>query len=142
MKTRRTRASDIERNWYLVDAGDKPLGRVASLVARVLMGKHKPYYEPFLDTGDFVVVINVRKVHVQDKKRTQKMYYRHSGYPGGLKAMSLGQMLDKKPERVMRLAVKRMLPKNRLGRRMLRKLKVYAQGSHPHEAQRPQPLPI
>lgn len=140
MKTRRTRQSEIEKSWYLIDAEDKPLGRVASQVARLLMGKHKPYFEPFLDTGDFVVVVNAQKVYVQEKKRKQRIYYRHSGYPGGLKATALGEMLARKPEEVMRLAVKGMLPKSRLGRKMIGKLKIYAEASHPHEAQNPQPL--
>jgi large subunit ribosomal protein L13 len=140
MKTRRTRQPEIEKSWYLIDAEDKPLGRVASQVARLLMGKHKPYFEPFLDTGDFVVVVNAQKVYVQEKKRKQRIYYRHSGYPGGLKATALGEMLARKPEEVMRLAVKGMLPKSRLGRKMIGKLKIYAEASHPHEAQNPQPL--
>jgi large subunit ribosomal protein L13 len=142
MRTRRTKASEIQRSWFLIDAQDRPLGRVASQVARLLMGKHKPYYEPHLDTGDFVVVINADKVYVQERKRLQKIYYRHSGYPGGLKATPLGEMLARKPEEVLRLAVKGMLPKNSLGRQMLRKLKVYAGSTHPHEAQRPQPLAL
>lgn len=125
-----------------MDAEDKPLGRLASEVARLLMGKHKPYYEPFLDTGDFVVVVNAQKVYVQDRKLHQKVYYRHSGYPGGLKQTPLADMLASKPEEVIRLAVRGMLPKNRLGRRMIRKLKVYAEGAHPHQAQRPQPLTL
>lgn len=142
MKTRRTKGSEIERTWYLVDAKEKPLGRVASQVARFLMGKHKPYFEPFLDTGDFVVVINAKKVSVQERKRTQKLYYRHTNYPGGLKRTPLGEMLAKKPDEVIRLAVRGMLPKNRLGRQMLRKLKVYGEEVHPHEAQRPKPLAL
>jgi large subunit ribosomal protein L13 len=106
------------------------------------MGKHKPYYEPFLDTGDFVVVVNAQRVYVQDRKLQQKAYYRHSGYPGGLKRTPLAEMLARKPEAVIRLAVKGMLPKNRLGRRMIRKLKVYAEDTHPHDAQRPEPLTL
>ena len=140
MKTRRTRESEIQRAWHLVDAQDKPLGRVATQVARLLMGKHKPYFEPHLDTGDFVVVINAQRVSVQDRKRTQKLYYRHSGYPGGLKSTALGDLMARKPQEVIRMAVRGMLPKNSLGRQMLRKLKVYGQGAHPHEAQTPQPL--
>lgn len=142
MSTRRTKASEIQRAWLLVDAQDRPLGRVASQVARLLMGKHKPYYEPHLDTGDFVVVVNADKVYVQRRKKLQKLYYRHSGYPGGLKATPLGEMLQRKPEEVLRLAVRGMLPKNSLGRKMLRKLKVYAGGEHPHQAQRPQPVAV
>ncbi len=140
MKTPRTRESEIRRAWHLVDAQDKPLGRVASQVARLLMGKHKPLYEPHLDTGDFVVVVNAQRVYVQDRKRLQKIYYKHSGYPGGLKATPLGEMLTRKPEEVLRMAVRGMLPKNSLGRQMLRKLKVYGGPDHPHEAQRPQAL--
>lgn len=142
MKTRRTRGSEVQRAWHLVDAGDRPLGRVASQVARLLMGKHKPGYEPHLDTGDFVVVINAQRVYVQERKRAQKIYYRHSGYPGGLKSTVLGEMLARKPEEVLRIAVRGMLPKNSLGRQMLRKLKVYGGSTHPHEAQRPQPLAL
>lgn len=140
MKTPRTRASEIHRAWHLVDAQEKPLGRVASQVARLLMGKHKPVYEPHMDTGDFVVVINAQKVYVQDRKKLQKIYYRHSGYPGGLKGTPLGEMLTRKPEEVLRMAVRGMLPKNSLGRQMLRKLKVYGGPTHPHEAQKPQVL--
>jgi large subunit ribosomal protein L13 len=142
MKTRRTKASDIARSWYLVDAENKPLGRIASRVARVLLGKEKTYYEPFLDTGDFVVVVNAAKVYAQERKRRQKMYYRHSTYPGGLSQTPLGDMMSRKPEEVIRLAVKGMLPKNRLGRKMIKKLKVYSGSVHPHEAQRPEPLPL
>lgn len=140
MKTPRTRASEIQRAWHLVDAQERPLGRVASQVARLLMGKHKPVYEPHMDTGDFVVVINAQKVYVQDRKRLQKIYYRHSGYPGGLKTTPLGEMLTRKPEEVLRMAVRGMLPKNSLGRQMLRKLKVYGGPTHPHEAQKPKVL--
>jgi large subunit ribosomal protein L13 len=106
------------------------------------MGKHKPYYEPHLDTGDFVVVVNAEKVYVQPKKKIQKIYYRHSGYPGGLKATRLAEMLARKPEEVLRIAVRGMLPKNSLGRKMLRKLKIYAGSEHPHQAQRPQPVAL
>jgi large subunit ribosomal protein L13 len=142
MKTRRTKESEIERTWHLIDAADKPLGRLSSQTARLLMGKHKPHFEPFLDTGDFVVIINADKVHVQDKKLIQKLYYRYSGYPGGIKSLSLGEMLSKKPQDVIRYAVKGMLPKNRLGRKMIKKLKIYASESHPHGAQQPQVLEI
>jgi large subunit ribosomal protein L13 len=142
MKTRRTKASEIQRSWLLVDAQDRPLGRVASEIAKLLMGKHKPYYEPHLDTGDFVVVVNAEKVYVQPKKKIQKIYYRHSGYPGGLKATPLAEMLARKPEEVLRIAVRGMLPKNSLGRKMLRKLKIYAGSEHPHQAQRPQPVAL
>jgi large subunit ribosomal protein L13 len=140
MSTTRTRESDIQRSWHLVDAEGKPLGRVASQIARLLMGKHKPYFEPHLDTGDFVVVINAQRVYVQEKKRIQKLYYRHSGYPGGLKSAALGDLMTKKPQEALRMAVKGMLPKNSRGRQMLRKLKVYGGTNHPHEAQGPKPF--
>lgn len=128
---------DENRNWYTVDVGGKTLGRVASQIAKVLIGKHKPEYTPFIDTGDFVVVINADKIRVTGKKLSDKKYYRHSGYLGGLKEKNLEEMLADKPEEVIKLAVKRMLPKNRLGRQMLKKLKVYAGETHPHEAQKP-----
>ncbi|AEI15589.1 ribosomal protein L13 [Flexistipes sinusarabici DSM 4947] len=128
---------DENRNWYTVDVEGKTLGRVASQIAKILIGKHKPEYTPFIDTGDFVVVINAEKIRVTGKKLSDKKYYRHSGYLGGLKEKNLEQMLTDKPEEVLKLAVKRMLPKNRLGRQMLKKLKVYAGESHPHEAQKP-----
>ncbi|HCW93087.1 MAG TPA: 50S ribosomal protein L13 [Flexistipes sinusarabici] len=128
---------DENRNWYTVDVEGKTLGRVSTQIARILIGKHKPEYTPFIDTGDFVVVINAAKIRVTGKKLSDKKYYRHSGYLGGLKEKNLEQMLDDKPEDVIKLAVKRMLPKNRLGRQMLKKLKVYAGESHPHEAQKP-----
>ncbi|MEC9491776.1 50S ribosomal protein L13 [Flexistipes sp.] len=128
---------DENRNWYTVDVEGKTLGRVASQIAKILIGKHKPEYTPFIDTGDFVVVINAEKISVTGKKLSDKKYYRHSGYLGGLKEKNLEQMLADKPEDVIKLAVKRMLPKNRLGRQMLKKLKVYAGESHPHEAQKP-----
>jgi large subunit ribosomal protein L13 len=142
MKTRRTRESEIARSWYLVDASDKPLGRLASAVASVLMGKNNPHYEPFLDTGNFVVIVNARRVYVQDRKLHQKVYFRHSGYPGGLKGTPLAEILARKPEELIRMAVRGMLPKNRLGRKMIKKLKVYAEPTHPHEAQSPQPLTL
>ncbi|TYB34186.1 MAG: 50S ribosomal protein L13 [Flexistipes sinusarabici] len=128
---------DENRNWYTVDVEGKTLGRVASQIAKILIGKHKPEYTPFIDTGDFVVVVNADKIRVTGKKLSDKKYYRHSGYLGGLKEKNLEQMLADKPEDVIKLAVKRMLPKNRLGRQMLKKLKVYAGETHPHEAQKP-----
>jgi len=137
MKTTWAKKDELKRNWYLVDVQDKVLGRVASQIAKILMGKHKPEYTPFIDTGDFVVVVNAEKVAVTGKKMTDKYYYRHSGYLGGLKSKNLEQMLDSKPEDVIRLAVKRMLPKNKLGRQMLKKLKVYSGQEHPHDAQKP-----
>ena len=140
MKTYVTNPSEVEREWYVVDATGQTLGRLASRVATVLRGKHKPVYSPSVDTGDHVIVINADKIHVTGRKLDQKIYYRYSGYPGGLKETTLRIMLDKRPTRVIRLAVRGMLPKNRLGRQMLRKLKVYAGPDHPHAAQQPKPL--
>ena len=128
--------------WYMVDAEGKTLGRLASQVASVLRGKHKPSYSPHLDMGDYVIVVNAEKVRVTGDKMRQKMYYRHSGYPGGFRAVSLEDMLARKPEAVIVHAVKGMLPKNRLGRKLRRKLKVYRGPSHPHAAQQPEPLEI
>ncbi len=133
---------EIHRNWWVIDATDQVLGRLASRIALLLMGKRKPEYTPHLDTGDFVVVVNAEKVRLTGKKLDQKMYYRHSGYPGGLKVRTARQMLESHPERVIQLAVKRMLPKNRLGRRMLKRLKVYAGPVHPHAAQKPKFLDL
>jgi large subunit ribosomal protein L13 len=142
MKTHSTKPSEIEREWYLVDAEDKTLGRLASEIAKVLRGKNKPLYVPHLDTGDYVVVINAEKIHVTGRKLDQKMYYSHSGYPGGLKSITLRERLKRHPTRVIRSAVWGMLPHNRLGRAMIKKLKVYAGDSHPHEAQRPKRLQL
>jgi len=135
MKTYSTKASDIEREWHVIDASGKILGRLASEVARLLRGKHKPIYVPHLDTGDYVIVINADKVRVTGNKAKQKLYYRHSGYPGGLKSTSLAEMMESHPTRVIEHAVKGMLPKNPLGRAMFKKLKVYAGPNHPHQAQ-------
>ncbi len=140
MRTHSTKPSEIERQWFVVDARGQTLGRLASEIAKILKGKHKPIYAPHLDTGDFVIVINAEKIHVTGRKMDQKMYYRHSGYPGGLKSITLREQLKRHPTRVIRSAVKGMLPHNRLGRAMLRKLKVYAREAHPHEAQQPKPL--
>lgn len=142
MKTVSMRAEDVRHGWYLVDAEDKTLGRLATEIARRLRGKHKPEYTPHVDTGDYVVVINAGKVKVTGSKTTDKMYYRHSGYPGGIKSRSFAQMRDSHPERVIEKAVKGMLPRNPLGRAMLKKLKVYPGGEHPHSAQQPEPLEI
>lgn len=142
MKTYSTRPSEIQREWYVVDAEGKTLGRLASEIAKVLRGKNKPIYAPHLDTGDYVVVINAEKVHVTGRKLDQKMYYRHSGYPGGLTSISLREQLKRHPTRVIRSAVWGMLPHNRLGRAMIKKLKVYAGDSHPHQAQQPKPLQL
>ena len=130
-------AETIDRNWYVVDASDKILGRLASEIATRLRGKHKPEYTPHADTGDFIVVVNVEKLAVTGNKRNDKMYYRHSGYPGGLKSQNLDDMQQKHPARVLEIAIKGMLPKGPLGRQMFRKLKVYAGESHPHAAQQP-----
>lgn len=134
--------NEVERKWYVVDAAGKTLGRLASQVAAILRGKHKPQYTPHVDTGDFVIVINADKVVLTGKKLTKKMYYRHSGYPGGLKVTSAGTLLKTKPERMIELAVRGMLPKNSLGRKQFKKLKVYAGPTHPHQAQQPIPLEI
>lgn len=137
MKTYAVKASEIERRWWLVDANDQTLGRLATRIAALLEGKHKPIYSPHIDTGDHVVVINAAKVRVTGNKLTQKHYYRHSNYPGGLKDETLAAVLDRKPELVIERAVKGMLPQNRLGRAMFRKLKVYSGAEHPHQAQQP-----
>ena len=135
-------ASDILRKWWVVDAQDLILGRLATKVANILRGRDKAMYTPFMDTGDFVVVINADKVRVTGAKLDQKMYYRHSGYLGGIKEASLQDLLTKHPERVIQLAVKGMLPKNRLNRRILKKLKVYSGSAHQHQAQKPEKLEI
>jgi large subunit ribosomal protein L13 len=134
------KASDIEREWFVVDAAGQTLGRLASNVARILRGKHKAIYSPHLDVGDYVVVVNAERIAVTGRKMDQKMYYRHTGYPGGLKSITLREQLVRHPTFAVRAAVKGMLPKNRLGRRMLRKLKVYAGAEHPHQAQQPKAL--
>ncbi len=142
MKTYVVKEGEIKREWYVVDAEGKTLGRLASQIARVLMGKHKPYYTPHLDTGDYVVVVNADKIRVTGRKLDQKMYYRYSGYPSGLKSVTLRKQLSTRPERVIWAAVRNMLPKNKLGRAMLKKLKVYASPEHPHAAQQPKPLDL
>ena len=142
MKTYTVRKGDIRREWYVVDAQGKILGRLASEIAKILRGKHKPIYVPHLDCGDYVIVVNAEKVRVTGKKLDQKFYYRHSGYPGGLKSINLRDQLQKHPTRVLEAAVRGMLPKNRLGRAMIKKLKVYAGDSHPHQAQQPKALEL
>ena len=142
MKTYVTNPSQVEREWYVVDATGQTLGRLATQVAYVLRGKHKPVYSPAVDAGDYVIVVNAEKIHVTGRKLDQKIYYRYSGYPGGLKEITLRNLLHKRPTRVIRHAVRGMLPKNRLGRRMFRKLKVYAGPDHPHAAQQPKPLEL
>jgi len=142
VKTYSAKAQEIERKWYVVDAQGKTLGRLAAQVASILRGKHKPIYTPHVDCGDFVIVINAEKIRTTGRKLDQKYYYRHSGYPGGLKQVSLRNQLNKFPERVIEAAVKGMLPKNKLGRAMFKKLKVYAGSKHPHAAQNPEPLDL
>ena len=139
-KTYAVRESEIERHWYVVDATDETLGRLASRIARVLVGKHKPAYQPNLDSGDHVIVLNASRIAVTSDKRESKVYVRHSGYPQGYKEETLGHLLARRPEEVIRRAVKGMLPRNRLGAQQLRKLKIYAGADHPHQAQRPEPL--
>jgi len=141
-KTYATTPAVIERRWWVVDAQGMTLGRLASKVAPILRGKHKPYFTPHLDTGDYVIIINADKIHVTGKRMDQKRYYRHSGYPGGLKAMTLRELMDKFPTRALKFAIKGMLPKGPLGRKMMTKLKVYAGGEHPHQAQQPQVLEL
>ena len=140
MKTFSAKAHEVNRDWYVVDAEGKTLGRLASEVARRLRGKHKPIYTPHVDTGDYIIVVNADKVHVTGKKASDKIYYHHTGYIGNLKSASFDQMQAKAPGRVIELAVKGMLPKNPLGRAMYRKLKVYAGPDHSHAAQQPKPL--
>ena len=142
MKTISAKADDVKRDWFLVDADGKTLGRLATEIARRLRGKHKTIYTPHVDTGDYIVVINAEKVRVSGNKAKDKMYYRHSGYMGGIKATNFSDMIKRSPERVIELAVKGMLPRNPLGREMYRKLKVYAGPQHQHAAQQPQPLEI
>jgi len=135
MKTYSTKASEIERGWHLIDASDKILGRLSTQIASLLMGKHKPIFSRHLDTGDYVVVVNAEKIRVTGNKAKQKLYQRHSGYPGGLKSISLEKMMETRPARVIEHAVKGMLPHNRLGAEMLKKLRVYVGDAHPHQAQ-------
>jgi len=140
MKTVHARKEDVQRKWYLVNADGKVLGRLASQIARILRGKHNPIFSPHVDTGDFVIVVNAERVRLTGDKLKEKVYYRHSGYPGGITAITAEKLLAKQPEELIRRAVKGMLPKNRLGRKVVRKLKVYAGPDHPHQAQRPEIL--
>jgi large subunit ribosomal protein L13 len=142
VKTYVANSNTRERNWLVVDANGQTLGRLATQIADALRGKRKPEYTPHVDTGDFVIVVNAEKISVSGNKRTEKRYYRHSGYPGGIRSRTLEEMLERRPEEVIRLAVKGMLPRNRLARKQLTKLKVYAGAEHPHAAQQPQPLEI
>jgi large subunit ribosomal protein L13 len=141
MKTYSAKPKEIEQRWYLVDADGQTLGRLATRIADTLRGKRKAVYTPHIDTGDFVVVVNAEKIAVTGKKRDEKIYYRHSGYPGGLRERTFAEEIERRPTEVLRKAVKGMLPRNRLARRQLTKLKVYAGPEHPHEAQNPSPLP-
>lgn len=138
MKTYVAKPAEVERKWYVIDAEDQVLGRVATVIASILRGKHKPEFTPFVDTGDFVVVVNASKVRVSGNKETQKIYRRHSLYPGGLKEINFQEMQEKHPERIIKLAVKGMLPKNALGRQMIKKLKVHSGPEHTHDAQKPE----
>ena len=140
MKTYSAKPGEIAREWYLVDAQGQTLGRLAAQIADTLRGKRKPQFTPHVDTGDFVVVVNAEKIAVTGNKLDQKRYYRHSGYPGGLRSRTLRDQLERRPTEVLRTAVRGMLPKNRLARRQLTKLKIYAGPEHPHEAQNPRPL--
>jgi large subunit ribosomal protein L13 len=142
MKTYVAKPTDRERNWLIVDAEGQTLGRLSTQIADTLRGKRKPTYTPHVDTGDFVIVVNAEKISVTGNKRAAKRYYRHSGYPGGLKSRTLAEMLDRRPEEVIRHAVKGMLPRNRLARKQITKLKIYAGSEHPHAAQQPQPMEI
>jgi large subunit ribosomal protein L13 len=142
MKTYVATPADRQRDWHVVDAEGQTLGRLATRIADTLRGKRKPEYTPHVDTGDFVVVVNAEKIHVTGNKLEQKMYWRHSGYPGGIKSRTLAEMLDRRPEEVIRKAVKGMLPRNRLARKQLTKLKVYAGPDHPHAAQKPTPMEV
>jgi len=142
MRTYSARPETVRRDWYVVDATGKTLGRLASEIARRLRGKHKPVYTPHVDTGDYIIVVNAEKVRVTGRKMTDKVYHWHTGYPGGIKSITLEKLLQKHPERVIEHAVRGMLPRNPLGRAMFRKLKVYAGPEHPHQAQQPKPLDI
>jgi large subunit ribosomal protein L13 len=142
MKTQVAKKDDVTRDWYLVDADSKVLGRVASEIANVLRGKNKPTFTPSVDTGDFVVVVNAEKIALTGNKLADKMYYSHSGFPGGLKEITAGKLVEKKPAELLKKAVKGMLPKNKLARHMIKKLKIYSGSSHPHSAQQPKTLNI
>ncbi|MBS3905482.1 MAG: 50S ribosomal protein L13 [Syntrophaceae bacterium] len=142
MKTYQAKKEEVEHQWYLVDAEGRVLGRLAAELAKILRGKNKPIYTPHVDTGDFVIVVNAGKVALTGKKMKDKIYYHHTGYPGGIRDMSAEKLLAKKPTEMIRIAVKGMLPKTSLGRQMIQKLKIYAGAKHPHEAQKPVPLEI
>lgn len=140
--TRFIKTEDADRKWYIVDAQDQVLGRLAASIARIIRGKHKPIFTPNMDTGDFVIVLNADKIRMTGKRELQKTYFSHSGYPGGVRLRSFAEMMEKQPEEVIRKAVKGMLPKNRLGRQLIKKLKVYTGEAHPHAAQKPEKLSL
>ncbi|MDC2963972.1 50S ribosomal protein L13 [Gammaproteobacteria bacterium] len=142
MKTQSVNKESVLHDWYLVDADGKTLGRLSTQIANRLRGKHKPEFTPHVDTGDYIVVVNADKIRVTGKKETDKLYYHHTGFPGGIKSMALGKMREKSPEKILENAIKGMMPKNRLGRAMVSKLKVYAGSSHPHSAQQPVALEL
>ena len=142
MSTFMAKKEEVKRDWYVIDATDKPLGRLASRVAMILRGKHKPIYTPHVDTGDHVIIVNADKVILTGKKMDDKMYYSHSGYPGGIKAQNFKSLMQKSPEKVVYKAVWGMIPHNALGRKVIKKLKIYSGPQHPHEAQEPQPLTL
>jgi large subunit ribosomal protein L13 len=142
MKTIIAKTEEVTRDWYLVDAENQVLGRIATTIANVLRGKNKPTFTPSVDTGDFIIVVNAEKIALTGNKLADKMYYSHSGFPGGIKSITAGKLLDKKPEDIIKHAVKGMLPKNKLARHMLNKLKIYAGSEHPHKAQQPKALTI
>ena len=142
MKTVSAKKESISQEWFVVDASNKTLGRLSTAIANRLRGKHKPEYTPHVDTGDYIVVVNAEKVRVTGNKKTDKIYHHHTGYPGGIKSITFDKLIDKAPEQVIEKAVKGMMPKNKLSRSMLSKLKIYAGSAHPHSAQRPMPLEI
>jgi large subunit ribosomal protein L13 len=142
MKTSVAKAKEVTRDWYLVDAENQVLGRIATTIANILRGKNKPTFTPSVDTGDFIIVVNAEKIALTGNKRADKMYYSHSGFPGGIKGISAEKLLDKKPEQLIKKAVKGMLPKNKLAYHMLNKLKIYSGATHPHEAQQPKTLAL
>ncbi len=142
MRSYMAKKGEVDQRWHLVDADDKVVGRLASRIARVLMGKHRPEYTPHVDTGEFIVVTNAAKVRFTGRKMENKRYYHYTGYPGGLRERTVSDLLERKPEEVLQLAVRRMMPKTRMGRAMMKKLKIYPGAEHPHEAQNPQPLTL
>jgi large subunit ribosomal protein L13 len=142
MSTQVAKQSEVNRSWFVVDMNDQVLGRAATEIARILRGKHKPIYSPSVDTGDFVIVVNAEKLKLTGNKLTDKKYYHHTGFPGGIRSITAEKLIEKKPEELIKKAVKGMLPKNKLGRQMIKKLKVYSGGEHPHSAQQPKALSL